>query len=234
VQPGWQLSGSTPEAYERYIVQAFMTGWTHTLLEVAALAPGTRVLDVACGTGVVTRQAAQRVGVDGAVVGVDLNAGMLATARTFPQPPDAAPIEWRESNVTALPFPDAAGDACKWALHAGVGPLPGHGAGRPTVGSAPTDCDGISGFKDALEGEARRNLALAINWAIVKDWSERIRYNSSVPENKAWDFYSAVTARRHGVLCIALRTGDGISGIRFSKNTSNGHFIEDRYIHRNT
>ena len=95
-------------AYERYIVQAFMTEWTNALLEMAALARGARVLDVACGTGVVTRQAAQRVGVGGYVVGVDLNAGMLATARTLPQPPDATPIEWREGNAAALPFPDAA------------------------------------------------------------------------------------------------------------------------------
>ena len=58
----------------------------------------------------------------------------------------------------------------------------------------------ISGLKDELEGEARRNPDLAINWAIVKDWSEQIRYSPSIPENKAHDFYSAVTARRHGVL----------------------------------
>ena len=107
---GWQLSGSAPEAYERYIVQAFMTGWTHALLEAAAITRETRVLDVACGTGVVTRQAAHRVAAGGHVVGVDLNAGMLVTARTLPQPSDAASIEWREGNATALPFPDATFD----------------------------------------------------------------------------------------------------------------------------
>jgi SAM-dependent methyltransferase len=67
-----------------------MEGWTHALLVVATLAPGARVLDVACGTGVVTRQAARRVGAGGHVVGVDFNASMLAVARTFPQPPAAA------------------------------------------------------------------------------------------------------------------------------------------------
>jgi transposase len=44
----------------------------------------------------------------GSVVGVARNAGLLATARTRPQPPDAAPIEWREGDATAPPFPDAA------------------------------------------------------------------------------------------------------------------------------
>lgn len=106
---GWQLSGSASEAYERYIVQAFMQGWTHGLLDVATLAAGARVLDVACGTGVVARQAASRVGKQGHVVGVDLNAGMLAMARMLPQPSGAS-IEWKEGNATALPFPEATFD----------------------------------------------------------------------------------------------------------------------------
>jgi len=106
---GWQLSGSASEAYERYIVQAFMQGWTRGLLDVATLAAGKRVLDVACGTGVVARQAASRVGKQGHVVGVDLNAGMLAMARMLSQPSEAS-IEWKEGNVTALPLPDASFD----------------------------------------------------------------------------------------------------------------------------
>jgi ubiquinone/menaquinone biosynthesis C-methylase UbiE len=106
---GWQLSGSASEAYERYIVQAFMQGWTHGLLDVASLAAGMRVLDVACGTGVVARQAASRVGKQGHVVAVDLNAGMLAMARLLPHPSGAS-IEWKEGNVTALPVPEASFD----------------------------------------------------------------------------------------------------------------------------
>src|SRR4029453_6359690 len=106
---GWQLSGSASEAYERYIVQAFMQGWTHALLDVATLGAGARVLDVGCGTGVVARQAAGRVGKEGDVVGVDLNAGMLAMARMLPQSSGAS-IEWKEGNVTALPFPEASFD----------------------------------------------------------------------------------------------------------------------------
>src|SRR5262245_34608362 len=115
---GWQLRGSAAEAYERYIVQAFMQGWTHALLERANLAAGARVLDVACGTGVVARLVATRVGQKGRVVGVDLNTGMLATARMLPQSLSGAAVEWREGNVTALPFPEAAFDAvlCQQAL----------------------------------------------------------------------------------------------------------------------
>jgi len=59
---------------------------------------------------VVARQAASRVGKQGHVVGVDLNAGMLGMARMLPQPPGVS-IEWKEGNVTALPFPEASSDA---------------------------------------------------------------------------------------------------------------------------
>jgi SAM-dependent methyltransferase len=67
------------------------------------------VLDVACGTGPVARYAAPLVGPSGRVIGLDVNAGMLAIARAMPQRAGVA-IEWREGNATALPFPDASFD----------------------------------------------------------------------------------------------------------------------------
>ncbi len=105
-QERWQLSGNAPDAYERHIVPALFMPWARSLVETAALRPGERVLDVACGTGVVTRLAAKRVGAGGKVVGLDLNAGMLAVARSR-----APAIEWREGSATELPLPDAAFDA---------------------------------------------------------------------------------------------------------------------------
>ena len=104
---GWQLSGSAPEAYERYIVQAFMGDWTRDLVEAAAVQAGERVLDVACGTGVVTRLAAQRAGAVGQVVGLDMNAPMLAVAQAALQQEGGSSIAWREGDVAAVPFPDA-------------------------------------------------------------------------------------------------------------------------------
>ena len=50
---------------------------------------------------------------------------------------------------------------------------------------------------DTLEAKWNR---LEVNWTTVKDWSEQARYNSDIPETKARDFYSAVTARGYGVL----------------------------------
>jgi ubiquinone/menaquinone biosynthesis C-methylase UbiE len=114
---GFQLSGSAPEAYQRYGVAAIGTAKAQELVALAALQPGTRVLDVACGTGVVARQAAQAVGTTGQVTGLDINEGMLRVARTV-APPVGAPITWREGSVMAIPFPDASFDAvlCQWGL----------------------------------------------------------------------------------------------------------------------
>ena len=62
------------------------TPWARRLVELAGIAPGDRVLDVACGTGVVARQAAERVGDAGHVVGLDLNDDMLRVARAAAAP----------------------------------------------------------------------------------------------------------------------------------------------------
>ncbi len=74
------------ETYERVAVPAMLAPEALNLLEFAALQPGERVLDVACGTGIVARLAAPRLGPRGQIVGLDLNAAMLAVARTRPVP----------------------------------------------------------------------------------------------------------------------------------------------------
>lgn len=101
--------GSAAEIYERHMVPAIFGPWAEDLLALAMPKPGERVLDVACGTGVVARLVAQRVGPSGTVVGLDLNLGMLAVARALP-PPQGAQIEWREANINAIPFPEATFD----------------------------------------------------------------------------------------------------------------------------
>src|SRR5262249_52242956 len=108
-QAPFQLAGNAAEIYQRYLVPAVHAPWSPVLLAQAALQPGERVLDVACGTGVATRLAAQHVGATGRVVGLDLNPSMLAVARALPVLPGAA-IEWREGSVSALPFAEATFD----------------------------------------------------------------------------------------------------------------------------
>jgi ubiquinone/menaquinone biosynthesis C-methylase UbiE len=97
--------GTAPENYERYFVPAIGRPLAAELIEAADLQPGERVLDVACGTGIITRLAAERVGPTGKVAGLDLNPGMLGVARAV-TPPDLT-VEWYESNAESMPLADA-------------------------------------------------------------------------------------------------------------------------------
>ena len=108
-QAQWQLSGSAPEMYERSLVPVIFALWAAVLIERAVLQPGERVLDVACGTGIVARLAAPQVGSHGQMTGLDLNPGMLAVACTLP-PGAGAAIDWREGSAGVLPFADATFD----------------------------------------------------------------------------------------------------------------------------
>lgn len=100
--------GSAPENYERYFVPAIGGPLAHDLMEIAGLRSGERVLDVACGTGAVTRLAAERVGETGAVTGLDINPGMLEVARSV-APPDVE-IDWRQGSAESMPLPDESFD----------------------------------------------------------------------------------------------------------------------------
>ncbi len=58
----------------------------------------------------------------------------------------------------------------------------------------------IAGLEDEFERESKENPSLGVNWVVVKEWSEQARYQDTVSESKAREFYSACTARKHGVL----------------------------------
>jgi SAM-dependent methyltransferase len=109
----FQVSVETAELYEAVFVPAIFAEWAPLLADVAGTGPGQSVIDVACGTGIVARTVAERVGSDGRVVGVDLNPGMLAVARRV-----RPGLDWRQADVTALPFDEASFDAalCQMAL----------------------------------------------------------------------------------------------------------------------
>jgi ubiquinone/menaquinone biosynthesis C-methylase UbiE len=101
--------GPPPANYERYFVPAIGGPLAVETVQAAALRAGERVVDVACGTGVVARLAAEQVGAGGAVTGVDDNPGMLAVARSLPA--EGATIEWHEADAAATGLPDADYDA---------------------------------------------------------------------------------------------------------------------------
>jgi ubiquinone/menaquinone biosynthesis C-methylase UbiE len=92
---------SFPEIYEQALVGPLFRPWVEPMLDEVELRSGDRILDVACGTGIVARLAKERLAGTGKVVGVDLSAGMLAVARRV-----EPAIDWREGDAGALPLPD--------------------------------------------------------------------------------------------------------------------------------
>ena len=113
---GRSYEGTAAENYQRFFVPAIGAPVADDIIASAGLQPGERVLDVACGTGVVTRLAAERVGAAGSVTGLDINPGMLAVAASAT--PSDMSINWQEANAESMPFSDSAFDVvlCQMGL----------------------------------------------------------------------------------------------------------------------
>lgn len=99
-----------PEIYDAELVPRIFRPWARRLVEAAGLVAGERVLDVACGTGIVACTAAAKVGPGGTVVGVDINPAMLQLARRRPEAASGK-IEFAEGPAEKLPLPDSNFDA---------------------------------------------------------------------------------------------------------------------------
>ncbi|MGH6905037.1 MAG: methyltransferase domain-containing protein [Geminicoccaceae bacterium] len=104
-------------------VTAYEQGWrdqlepAHSLmLEMAALQPGWRVLDVACGTGLISFRAAAAVGEHGAVVGTDISGEMVETARRGAALRELGHVSFERSDAEALSLPDGSFDAAVCGL----------------------------------------------------------------------------------------------------------------------
>ena len=96
-----QTTTSPSEIFERFMVPAMFGPWAAVLLELVTPQPGERVLDLACGTGIVARTAAPMVQPGGLVSGVDFHPGQIAIARSI----DPS-IDWREGDAGSLLFAD--------------------------------------------------------------------------------------------------------------------------------
>jgi SAM-dependent methyltransferase len=107
--------GGVPRNYDRYLGPLLFHGFADDLAARLDVTAGLRVLETACGTGIVSARLARRLGGHGTLVATDLNEPMLAHAQT--RNPGAA-IEWRQADATALPFDDASFDAvvCQFGL----------------------------------------------------------------------------------------------------------------------
>src|SRR3954447_9084133 len=102
------FAGAVPENYDRHMVPLIFEPFAADLARRAAsLSPGA-VLEIAAGTGVVTRALAPKLSPDASYVVSDLNQPMLDYAASR-QAPDSR-ITWRQADAMALPFEDAAFD----------------------------------------------------------------------------------------------------------------------------
>ncbi|NIR94984.1 MAG: methyltransferase domain-containing protein [Gammaproteobacteria bacterium] len=109
---GWDKAASLYEQYwqnQLYPAQS-------CLLEMADLQAGERVLDTACGTGLVTFRAAQGVGKDGEVVGTDISDGMIELATHVAEIRNINNVSFRQMDAEALSFPAESFDAALSAL----------------------------------------------------------------------------------------------------------------------
>jgi ubiquinone/menaquinone biosynthesis C-methylase UbiE len=108
-----QVISSAAEVYDEFFLPALFEAWPPELIARAGVSPGMRVVDVACGTGVLAIEAAKATQPGGSVVGVDLNPGMLMVARS--KDPG---IDWQEAPAEALPFDSDEFDAvlCQFGL----------------------------------------------------------------------------------------------------------------------
>ncbi|NVK42941.1 MAG: methyltransferase domain-containing protein [Oceanospirillaceae bacterium] len=100
------VASGPAEVYEHRFVPALFAQWGPIMADCAAIGPGQRVLDVACGTGVLAIAAEGRVGAGGEVVGLDASPEMLQVARR-----KSSAVDWRKGVAEALPFPDQCFDA---------------------------------------------------------------------------------------------------------------------------
>jgi ubiquinone/menaquinone biosynthesis C-methylase UbiE len=109
--------GDIPKNYDRYLGPMLFHGFADDLAERVKVAAGMRLLETACGTGIVTRRLADRLRGRGSIVATDLNEAMIVHGRTE-MPAGAGHVEWQPADATSLPFPDRSFDAvvCQFGL----------------------------------------------------------------------------------------------------------------------
>jgi ubiquinone/menaquinone biosynthesis C-methylase UbiE len=108
--------GSIPENYDRYLGPALFEPYASDLVERLNVSDGASVLELACGTGIVTRRLRDRLAPGVRLVATDLNEAMMAYAARKFRPNEA--VEWQQADATDLPFDEKSFDAvvCQFGL----------------------------------------------------------------------------------------------------------------------
>ena len=109
------FAGSIPQLYECHLVPLIFEPYAADLASRVALRQPSRVLEVAAGTGAVTRQLANALPPSVSILATDLNQPMLDQAAAVGT---SRPVEWRQADALQLPFPDAVFDmvVCQFAV----------------------------------------------------------------------------------------------------------------------
>jgi ubiquinone/menaquinone biosynthesis C-methylase UbiE len=102
------FTGAIPKLYETYLVPLIFEPYARDLANRLASRPLARVLEIAAGTGVVTRALASELPENVSIVATDLNQAMLDQASALAT---SRRVEWRQADAMKLPFPDGTFDA---------------------------------------------------------------------------------------------------------------------------
>ena len=103
-----QFTGSIPAAYDRYLGPMLFEPYAADLVARLAVPPKAAVLELACGTGILTQRLRRALPVTATLTATDLNEPMVAYARgKMPN----APVTWQQADAQLLPFPDAGFEA---------------------------------------------------------------------------------------------------------------------------
>jgi SAM-dependent methyltransferase len=116
IDPNALFTGGIPENYDRHLGKVLFEPYAADLVGRLDAREGARVLEIACGTGIVTRYLRNRIPASGRLVATDLNPPMIDFARQ--KLVGMRGIDWRPADACALPFPSASFDAvvCQFGL----------------------------------------------------------------------------------------------------------------------
>lgn len=114
--PNARFVGSIPENYDRYLGPVLFEPCARDLARRVPAKPGARVLEIACGTGIVTRYLRERLPRDARLVATDLNPPMIEIARRKLE--GVKGIDWQPADACALPFAAGSFDVvvCEFGL----------------------------------------------------------------------------------------------------------------------
>jgi ubiquinone/menaquinone biosynthesis C-methylase UbiE len=106
MEPAKSLDTAVAKAYEKFILPAFMLPAAKEAIELAVPQAGDKVLDVACGTGLVARLIAQRVAPGGVIRCLDFDPAMIAVASELVECPPGVDLTWHCASALSMPFGD--------------------------------------------------------------------------------------------------------------------------------